>query len=422
MNHEFAQGLTSEWNSLVDELYQDFPAGGAEGILPPHFVRATFPKIGSRLIHLQDQAFDCWAFLLPGTERLKRDWTLRVNCPIDVDGEIKSQIDKRLSEWIAVSNLGENVFVFDVAAKRQEEFQEKIFQQSGDGIRISRPSSFQARAAENLHRQVWNVEDLAFLYPYDLYHPESGLATQLVASQKDRVIGFLFGFYGKGKQWYGPGIGFQNGKWIESQLLAVDSDYRQTGIAKKLKLIQRDHALREGIDLVHWTVDPLQAGNAFFNFNKLGAVAAQFYPDYYVFRNDLNRITPSRIGMSWMLNSDRVRACVAGESTDWNFSSLIHDSGVETISPPDLMPEGQRHDDSAWTLQGERVLVEIPADWNEIQRREDIDMATTWRTTSDMLFKQLLVGNGGNYALVGIVRDRNSDRVYLIAEKASGLI
>lgn len=406
MNHEFAQGLTSEWSSMVDELYRDFPAGGAEGILPPHFVRATFPKIGGCLVNLSYEDCNCWMSLLPGGDRLKQDWTLRVNRPIDVDDEIKSQIDKRLPEWIAVSNLGENVFVFDVVAKRQEEFREKILQQLGDGIRISHPSSFQAKAAENLHRQVWNVKDLAFLYPYDLYHPESGLATQLVASQENKVIGFLFGFYGKGKQ----------GKWIESQLLAVDSDYRQTGIAKKLKLIQRDHALREGIDLVHWTVDPLQAGNAFFNFNKLGAVAAQFYPDYYVFRNDLNRITPSRIGMSWMLNSDHVRECVVGESTDWNFASLIHDSGVEIILPQDLMPEGQHQDDFAWTPRGKRVLVEIPADWNEIQRA-NIDMAIAWRTASDIVFKRLLTGNGGNYVLVGIVRDSDSDRVYLIADK-----
>ena len=122
-----------------------------------------------------------------------------------------------------------------------------------------------------------------------------------------------------------------------------------------------------------------------------------------------------------MLNSDRVRACATGELMGWNFVKLIHDSGVETISPPDLMPEGQRHDDSAWTPQGKCVLVEIPANWNEIQRRENID-ATIWRTASDMVFKQLLVGNGGNYALVGIVRDSDSDRVYLIAEKVSGLI
>lgn len=417
MNHEFLQSLTNEWNSLADELYQDFPAGGAEGILPPHFVRATFPKIGGSLIHLQDQAFDCWAFLLPGVGRLKRDWTLRINYLIDIDGEKKAQAEKQLSERITVSNLGENVVVFDVSAKRQEKFQEEILQRLGDGIRISRPSSFQARVAENLHRQVWNVEDLAFLYPYDLYHPESGLATQLVASQENHVIGFLFGFYGKGKQWFGPDIGFQKGKWVESQLLAVDSDHRRTGLAKRLKFIQREQALRENIDLIHWTVDPLQAGNAFLNFNQLGAVSSQFYPDYYVFRNDLNRITPSRIGMSWMLNSDRVRACAAGELMGWDFVNLVHDSGVEIISPPDLKSEDQRHDGSAWIPQGEHVLVEIPADWNEIQRRENIDTAITWRTASDMVFKQLLAGNGGNYALVGIVRDSDSDRVYLIADK-----
>lgn len=406
-----------EWNFLVDRFYQDFPKGGAEGTLPPHFLRATFQKIGGRLIHVQDENLHCWISFLPGTDRVKRDWTLRVNYPVDFGLKQKAQAESRLQEWIAAANVGEDIFVFDVSAKRQEEFLEKEVFRFNDGIWVSHPSSLQARASEHLHRRVWNVEDLAFLYPYDLYHPESGLATQLVASQDHKVIGFLFGFYGKGKQWFGADIGFQNGQWVESQLLAVDPPYRRIGLAKRLKFIQREQALQEGIDLIHWTVDPLQAGNAFLNFNQLGAVSAQFYPDYYVFRNDLNRITPSRIGMSWMLNSDRACSCVAGEPVDWDVSSLLHDSGVETISPPDLMPESQSYNDSAWIPQGERVLVEIPADWNKIQSRENIDMVITWRTTSDLVFRRLLVGNGGNYTLIGAVRDLNRERVYLIADK-----
>lgn len=423
MNHEhgFFPGdeipSTEEWNFLVDRFYQDFPGGGVEGTLPPHFFRATFPKIGGRLSHFQNEKFNFWTSFFPGADRLKRDWTLRVNYPLDFDIGQRNQVEGRLRDWIAIANIGEDIFTFDVPAKRQEEFQEKILQYLGDGIRISHPSSFQAKAAENLHGQVWNVKDLAFLYPYDLYHPESGLATQLIASQENKVIGFLFGFYGKGKQWFGPDIGFQKGKWIESQLLAVDPDYRRTGLAKRIKFIQRELSLQEGIALIHWTVDPLQAGNAFLNFNQLGAVSAQFYPDYYVFRNDLNRVTPSRIGMSWILDSDRVCACATGELLDWNFVKLTHDSGVEIISPPNLIPAGQHQEVLEWVPQGERILVEIPADWNEIQRNENIDMAVTWRTASDMAFKRLLTGNGGNYVLVGIVRDSDSDRVYLIADK-----
>ena len=60
------------------------------------------------------------------------------------------------------------------------------------------------------------MDDPSFLYPYDLYHPDAGLATRLVAVDDTEVIGFLFGFYGNGKQWYGSKRGFQRGQWIES--------------------------------------------------------------------------------------------------------------------------------------------------------------------------------------------------------------
>lgn len=83
------------------------------------------------------------------------------------------------------------------------------------------------------------------------------------------------------------------------------------------------------------------------------------------------------------------------------------------------MSAGKHQDDLAWVPQGERILVEIPA---ERMPRSKLRGGLTWRTASDMVFKQLLAGNGGNYALVGIVRDSDSDRVYLIAEKVSGLI
>ena len=55
-------------------------------------------------------------------------------------------------------------------------------------------------------------------------------------------------------------------------MLGVTPDARDGGLGLALKLAQREHALRMGIDLIEWTYDPLQALNAHLNFAKLGVV------------------------------------------------------------------------------------------------------------------------------------------------------
>ena len=61
-----------------------------------------------------------------------------------------------------------------------------------------------------------------------------------------------------------------------SHMLGVVADARDTGLGSRLKLAQRDAALRLGVDLIEWTFDPLQALNAHFNFVKLGVVAEEY--------------------------------------------------------------------------------------------------------------------------------------------------
>jgi predicted GNAT superfamily acetyltransferase len=100
---------------------------------------------------------------------------------------------------------------------------------------------------------------------------------------------------------------FNGGFRIESQTLGVLSDYRGLRIANLLKKRQAELAWREGVGVVSWTADPLQAPNAALNFGLLKAVAFEFAPDLYPFRNELNRVHASRFGLTWLVGSKRVR-------------------------------------------------------------------------------------------------------------------
>jgi len=205
---------TSEWNECINRLYETHPKGGSEGILPPHFLRATFPKIGGEIVHTQRGNSEYWSLILPGLDNSGISWTLRdfwSNCNQEEKIDVIKGVNERLSE-IGITDI----YHYDYESQHAEDFQGHDVQTLHNGIVLREPNAEQARSAQLLQQKVWRVDDPSFLYPYDLYHPDAGLATRLVAVDDTEVIGFLFGFYGNGKQWYGSKRGFQRGQWIES--------------------------------------------------------------------------------------------------------------------------------------------------------------------------------------------------------------
>ena len=69
----------------------------------------------------------------------------------------------------------------------------------------------------------------------------------------DSLVGFAMAL---------PGIS-GGGPYLHSHMLAVNPDYRNQGIGRRLKLFQRDEALARGIGRMEWTFDPLEIKNSF---------------------------------------------------------------------------------------------------------------------------------------------------------------
>ena len=94
------------------------------------------------------------------------------------------------------------------------------------------------------------------------------------------MVGVLFGFTAvDGKKPY-----------HYSHITGVARQYQSSGVGFKLKLAQRKHVIGTGQDLVKWTYDPLQAGNAYFNIRKLGTICRTYKRNFYgVLDDSLNR-------------------------------------------------------------------------------------------------------------------------------------
>jgi predicted GNAT superfamily acetyltransferase len=113
-------------------------------------------------------------------------------------------------------------------------------------------------------------------------------------------------------------IGVRDGEtFLHSHMTAVMPEFRDYGIGRRLKLFQRDDALKRGIKLVEWTFDPLEAKNAHFNMMRLGAVARRWIPNCYgVTESPLHGSLPTdRLVAEWRLDSERVKSIVAGNPT-----------------------------------------------------------------------------------------------------------
>lgn len=90
---------------------------------------------------------------------------------------------------------------------------------------------------------------------------------------------------------------------VWSHMTGVHPAYQGQGVGLKLKQHQRQWATSQGYKRIRWTFDPLQAGNANFNFG-LGTLSVhRYYVNYYgEMRDAINRGLPTdRLEVEWCL-------------------------------------------------------------------------------------------------------------------------
>ena len=143
-----------------------------------------------------------------------------------------------------------------------------------------------------LERLVWGDVDLVALNLLVATVTEGGMA--IGAFDGDRLVGSVYGF-----ATLQPHV-------LHSHYLAVDPEYRRSGLGVALKHQQREWCLANGRTAMRWTYDPLQLGNAHINLRSLGAVGAHYYPDFYGAMGGINGGLPSdRVVVEWDLVGPR---------------------------------------------------------------------------------------------------------------------
>jgi predicted GNAT superfamily acetyltransferase len=248
------------------------------------------------------------------------------------------------------------------------------------------------RACQDAQRSAWGIGEDGYLIPVATMvgaNLHGGLV--LGAFLPDgQAVAMSFAFLGR----------IEERLCLYSQLTGVVPGYQSQGLGYRIKAHQRDFARAEGIGLIAWAFDPLQAGNAHFNLARLGASAGRYVENMYGERTDsLNAGVPTdRLIAEWSTGKESNPGVRPDAATV--LPRLITTTAEQGgASGPDAAPTGdmclQYFDDRP------SLLIEIPADIARL-RRERPELAERWRLAVRGAF-QLAFAEG--YLAVSIVRD-----------------
>jgi GNAT superfamily N-acetyltransferase len=237
----------SGWAEYINEVRGNLGAPHNPTLFPPHFLKATFPEIGGKLVEFFDErAVAAYGFLFPrAIENGRRVYTLRFHAvpdqPVIADHHI---------EMLAGALLPDADIVFYDPTGPVEMPGSVLVE--GE-LEIGRPNVAEAEELRQLQARIWGSNgDL--LYPSDIHSLGFGAGTSLIARYDGRVVGFLFGFvrFGGASLPAGWANEHRTDLRLESQVLGTDPGVRGRGIGGRLKRAQAMAARDLGIDLVSW--------------------------------------------------------------------------------------------------------------------------------------------------------------------------
>ncbi len=228
-----------------------------------------------------------------------------------------------------------------------------------------------------IQQKTWQFDDIDIVPLHVLITAVDTGGLVLGAWVHDKLVGFVLGFAGRD-------VGGE--LYHHSHMAAVLPDYRGFGIGYALKQEQARRVAQQGLPLIVWTYDPLEARNAHFNLNRLGAVARTYLVNHYgIMGDNLNvGLESDRFKVEQWLGSKRVRFQPQGgdrqNSDKWSGCDHLAevDSTEANLLPADWQNDLPRPPGDGFAISLPETWIEIPPDFQQI-KQHDIGLARAWR-------------------------------------------
>ena len=265
------------------------------------------------------------------------------------------------------------------------------------------------RAVEEVQRDAWGfTTDAPVPSPIlRAINDNGGLVLGAFAGRE--MVGFTLGFLAR-----------EEGKLFHySHMTAVRPPWQKQRIGFGLKTRQREEVLKDGLDEIRWTYDPMQCKNASLNVRALGGAPDRYLPHYYGPMADaINEgLDTDRVRLVWRLRDARVEARLRGElprpADDiavWDRSEKL----IETV----VGPSGLRRPVTVRAPSSPVVSLEIPADLASLRSR-DPGSTRHWREATREAFLRAFAEG---YAVddVAVVTIGNERRCFYLLELRPG--
>lgn len=268
--------------------------------------------------------------------------------------------------------------------------------------------------AEKIQRIAWTMSDLDIIPTHALHAMEHNGAVLLGAFEDDKVIGFVFGVLGTEENPNRLDQVAAARLKMYSVIAGVLPEYQQHDIGYRLKMAQRDFALRIGIRLITWTYDPLESLNARFNIGKLGAVCRHYLPNFHGDMTGINTGLPTdRFEAEWWVTQNRVAARTERKWRPLKLEALLAGGAIlaneATVNDAGLPVPPLNYVSRPSNL----MLVEIPANFQDI-KRADMPLAQRWRMHTRDIFESMFASGFIVTDFVSHMDERGNSRSYYL--------
>jgi predicted GNAT superfamily acetyltransferase len=191
--------------------------------------------------------------------------------------------------------------------------------------------------AVDLQQKIWEFPDRD-LFPERMFVVVSKTGGHILGAYRGKeLVGFCLAM---------PGFKPDGLPYWHSHMLAVLPEYRNSGVGRRMKLQQREEALRRGLELIEWTFNPLEVKNAFFNIERLGAIVRRYVENQYgPSSSPLDGGLPTdRCIAEWWITNPRVVSALEGRRT-------AHQSEERVTVPVDIARLRQEEPERAREIQ-----------------------------------------------------------------------
>ncbi|MGH2536544.1 MAG: hypothetical protein ACRDHL_04040 [Candidatus Promineifilaceae bacterium] len=260
---------------------------------------------------------------------------------------------------------------------------------------------------EAIQRLTWGMDDVEIIPGRFLHAVQYNGNCLLGAYDDGRLVGFVLGILATVEAPpERPDRVAASRLQLYSAIMGVLPEFQSSGVGYRLKLAQREFALRLGVRLVTWTFDPLESRNGFFNVAKLGVVCHRYLRDFHGPMSGINAGLPSdRFNVEWWVTSNRVKTRLSRERRPLKLGAFLA-AGATLINPAGLNRQGLPTPAAEPNLSDDRILLlEIPPRFQEL-KAADMALAQAWRLHCRDLFERYF---GRNYLLTDFVRHEDED-------------